>query len=173
MVVVEVVGYDPLWPAQFEAERRLLAVALPTAESIEHIGSTSVPGLAAKPVIDIVAVVPDVAEIAADVSPLERLGYEYRPWVFADDEEHLFLPKDTAGRRTHHLHVFGRTSPVPRQNRTFRDYLATHLDAARRYEAAKRRAAAQHPDSRARYGEAKDAVMRQVKAEAERWAATR
>jgi GrpB-like predicted nucleotidyltransferase (UPF0157 family) len=173
MPVVEVVDHDPAWPALFEAERRLLVAALPSARSIEHIGSTSVPGLAAKPIIDIAAVVPGIAAIAADVAALERLGYQYRPWVFADDEEHLFFPKDTAGRRTHHLHVFGSSSPLPRQNRVFRDYLATHPEAAGRYAAAKREAAHRHPDSRARYAEAKEAVMRLVLAEASRWGATR
>ncbi|MBA2948091.1 GrpB family protein [Streptomyces sp. PSKA28] len=77
--VVEVVAYDPTWPEQFETERQLLADALPQAVSIEHIGSTSVPGLAAKPIIDIIAVVPDVKEVAADVSALERHGYVFRP----------------------------------------------------------------------------------------------
>jgi GrpB-like predicted nucleotidyltransferase (UPF0157 family) len=173
MPVVEVVDPDPTWPARFEAERLLLVAALPTAESIEHIGSTSVPGLAAKPIIDIIAVVPGTAAITADFPALERLGYRHRPWVFAGDGEHLFFPKDTAGRRTHHLHVFGRTSPLPRQNRVFRDYLAAHPAAARRYEAAKREAAQRHPDSRARYAEAKEAVMRLLLAEASRWGETR
>ena len=167
--VVEVVAYDPNWPDRFETERQLLVNLLPTATSIEHIGSTSVPGLAAKPIIDILSVVPDVEEIAAGVAGLERLGYMFRPWVFADDEDHLFFPKDTAARRTHHLHVFGRTSPLPHENRIFRDYLATHPEAARRYAVAKRQAADLHPDSRARYGGAKEAIMRQLMADARLW----
>jgi GrpB-like predicted nucleotidyltransferase (UPF0157 family) len=168
--VVEVVTYDPTWPEQFETERRLLADVIPQAVSIEHIGSTSVPGLAAKPIIDIIAVVPDVEEIAADVSALEGHGYVYRPWCFADDKDHLFFPKDTAGKRTHHLHVLGTASPLPQENRMFRDYLATHAEAARRYDEAKRRAADLHPDSRAKYGEAKEAVMFEVIAGARQWA---
>ncbi|QLQ36500.1 GrpB family protein [Micromonospora robiginosa] len=168
--VVEVVVHDPRWPDQFERERRLLAEVLPTSLSIEHIGSTSVPGLAAKPIIDISAVLPDFQENAVDLEALGRLGYVFRPGVFADDEQHLFFPKDTAGRRTHHLHLFSVMSPLPRQNRIFRDYLAAHPDAARRYESAKRRAADLHPDSRARYGEAKEAAMLHVLAQARLWA---
>jgi GrpB-like predicted nucleotidyltransferase (UPF0157 family) len=167
--VVEVVAYDPAWSDRFERERQLLAEVLPGALSIEHVGSTSVPGLAAKPIIDIVAVVPDVDEIAGVVSALERLGYASRPGAFADDKDHLFFPKDSGGRRTHHLHIFSAASPLPQQNLIFRDYLAAHPDAARRYESVKHRAADLHPDSRARYGEAKEAVMRQLMAQALAW----
>ncbi|MFI7072640.1 GrpB family protein [Micromonospora sediminicola] len=168
--VVDVVAFDPTWPDQFERERRLLAEVLPRSLGIEHIGSTSVPGLAAKPIIDIQAVVPDVKDNAVVLEALDRLGYAFRPGAFADDDQHLFFPKDTAGRRTHHLHIFSVNSPHPQQNRIFRDYLAAHPDAARRYEAAKRRAANLHPDSRARYGEAKEEVTLQVLAQARLWA---
>jgi GrpB-like predicted nucleotidyltransferase (UPF0157 family) len=167
--VVEVVPYDPAWPDLFELERRLLVPVLPGALSIEHLGSTSVAGLAAKPIIDIVVVVPEVSEIASDVSGLERLGYMFRPLAFADDRHHLFFVKNTEGKRTHHLHVFGEQSSRPQDNRVFRDYLSAHPGAARRYEAAKRKAAEAHPDSRARYAEAKEAVMLQLVDEARLW----
>ncbi|MBA2948090.1 GrpB family protein [Streptomyces sp. PSKA28] len=85
----------------------------------------------------------------------------------------MFLPKDTAGKRTHHLHVFGVASPHPRENRIFRDYLRARPETARRYEASKRRAADLHPDSRARYGDAKEAVVLEVMAEARLWAVSR
>lgn len=163
--VVVVVPYDAAWPALFAEEARLLAAALPGARSIEHVGSTSVPGLAAKPVIDIV-----VVAAAVDVAALVPLGYTFRPHAFPDDPEHLFLVKDTGGVRSHHLHVFGEGSPWPARNRAFRDYLAAHPDAARRYEAAKYAAADLHPDSRARYGEAKEDVMMRLVAEADTWA---
>ncbi|AXH88660.1 GrpB domain, predicted nucleotidyltransferase, UPF0157 family [Micromonospora aurantiaca] len=167
--VVEVVPYDPAWPERFRIEERLLSEALPAALSVEHFGSTSVPGLAAKPVIDILVVVPEVGAVVADVRPLEQLGYAYRPLAFPDDDEHLFFAKDTAGKRSHHLHVFGVTSQVPEANRVFRAYLAATPDAARRYEAAKRRAAALHPHSRAQYGAAKEKVFAQLSAEARLW----
>ncbi|MFG2166102.1 GrpB family protein [Micromonospora chersina] len=167
--VVEVVAYDPAWPERFTAAQRLLVGALPTAVSIEHIGSTSIPGMAAKPIVDIQAVVPEVEAVLADLRPLEQLGYVYRPLIFPDDDQHLFFPRDTAGRRTEHLHVFGVTSPVPAENRLFRAYIAADADAARRYEAAKRHAAERHPDSRARYGAAKEEAMRQLIAEARLW----
>ncbi|MFF4891255.1 GrpB family protein [Micromonospora chersina] len=167
--VVEVVAYDPAWPERFTAAQRLLVGALPTAVSIEHIGSTSIPGMAAKPIVDIQAVVPEVEAVLADLRPLEQLGYVYRPLVFPDDDQHLFFAKDTAGRRAEHLHVFGVTSPVPAENRLFRAYIAADAAAARRYEAAKRHAAERHPDSRARYGAAKEEAMRQLAAEAHLW----
>ncbi|MEV5695523.1 GrpB family protein [Micromonospora globbae] len=68
--VVEVVAYDPAWSEQFKVEQRRLADALPTALSIEHIGSTSIPGLAAKPIIDILAVVPVVDVVVAALARL-------------------------------------------------------------------------------------------------------
>lgn len=167
--VVAVVPYDPTWPALFAQEARPLAAALPGALSVEHIGSTSVPGLAAKPVIDILVVVADVS--AVDVSALAPLGYTFRPHAFPDDSDHLFLVKDTAGVRSHHLHVFAEGSPWPPRNRAFRDYLAAHPDACRRYEAAKRAAADLHPDSRARYGDAKQDAVTRLAEEARVWAA--
>lgn len=167
--VVEVVPYDPAWPELFEAEQRLLSEALPEALSIEHIGSTSIPGLAAKPIIDISAVVPEVDGVVADLRPLEQLGYVYRPMAFPEDGEHLFFAKDTAGKRSHHLHVFGATSLVPEGNRVFRAYLGANPAAARRYEVVKQRAAELHPDSRARYGAAKEETMTKLSAEARRW----
>ena len=169
MEIVDVVAYDPAWPGAFLAEREALTHAVPGALTIEHIGSTSVPGMAARPIIDIQVVVPDLHAVLADLAPLQRLGYRHRPDAFPDHEEHEFLAKDTAGLRTHHLHLFGVTSPLPEANRTFRDYLAAHPDAARRYESAKRRAADLHPDSRARYGDAKRAMTAELKAEARRW----
>ncbi|WP_262284639.1 GrpB family protein [Micromonospora sp. MA102] len=167
--VVEVVPYDPAWPELFETERRLLSKALPEALSVEHIGSTSVPGLAAKAVIDIMVVVPEADAVIADLRPLEQLGYVYRPGVFPEDGDHLFFPKDTAGKRSHHLHVFGVRSPVPGENRVFRAYLEANPAAARRYEAAKKRAADLHPHSRGRYGAAKEETMAQLSAEARTW----
>ncbi|MET7836004.1 GrpB family protein [Micromonospora sediminicola] len=166
---VEVVPYDPSWPARFAAERLLLSDALPTALSIEHIGSTSVPGLMAKPIIDIQAVVPEVDDVLADLAPLRRLGYVHRPLAFPADGDHLFLVKDTAGRRSQHLHVFRVTSGAPEENRLFRAYLTTHPGAARRYEAAKLRAAERHPDSRARYALAKEEEFLRLLTEARLW----
>ncbi|MFC0031833.1 GrpB family protein [Micromonospora chaiyaphumensis] len=167
--VVVVVPYDPAWPERFTVEQRLLSEALPAALSIEHIGSTSIPGCAAKPIIDIQMAVPDVDAVVADLRPLELLGYVYRPTAFPEDRDHLFFAKDTAGKRTHHLHVFHVTSSVPEANRVFRAYVAANPDAARRYEVAKRRAAERCPDSRAQYGAAKEEAMTQLSAEARRW----
>jgi GrpB-like predicted nucleotidyltransferase (UPF0157 family) len=167
--VVEVVEYDRSWPEAFEIETQRLRSVLPPAATIEHIGSTSVPGLAAKPIIDIMVVMAMVADVVHDVSPFERLGYEYRPLAFPEDSDHLFFVKDSAGVRTHHLHVFDARSPEPRANRVFREFLVTHPEAAARYAAAKRTAAQAHPDSRARYGKAKEAVTFELLEQATRW----
>src|SRR5688572_23621274 len=104
---VEVVPSSDAWPAQFEQERAALRAALgDAAVSIEHIGSTAVPGLAAKPTIDILVVVDAVEEFLARLSGVEALGYDYRANnTFIGSESHLFLRKVVDGKRTHHLHV--------------------------------------------------------------------
>lgn len=76
------------------------------------MGSTSVPGLCAKPTIDVMAVLDELAAVADRVEPLARIGYEYRPGSFAADEGHMFLRKMADGKRTHHLHAVAAGSPL-------------------------------------------------------------
>jgi GrpB-like predicted nucleotidyltransferase (UPF0157 family) len=166
---VEVVAYDGTWAEMFDVERDLLAAVIPEARAIEHIGSTSIPGLAAKPTIDILAVVDEISDVLDRRSVLAELGYEYRPGSFADDDEHLFFRKVSGRRRTHHLHVLASSSPKPESYRLFRDYLITNGDAANRYEEAKRALALQYANERARYIDKKVDVVSELLSEAFRW----
>jgi GrpB-like predicted nucleotidyltransferase (UPF0157 family) len=166
---VEVVAHDAAWAEMFRAERQLLAEAVPRARAIEHIGSTSVPGLAAKPTIDVLVVVDDVNDVLNRRSVLAELGYEYRPGSFTEDDQHLFFRKVSDGRRTHHLHVLAASSPKPERYRLFRDYLTANDDAAHRYEQAKRSLAMQHANERGRYVAEKAEVVTELLAEACRW----
>ncbi|MGQ4517161.1 GrpB family protein [Streptomyces sp. DW26H14] len=165
---VEVVDYDPAWPARFAAERALLAGVLPGASAIEHVGSTSVPGLCAKPTIDILAVVPDVEDVRERTDALARHGYDYRPGSFPDDEQHLFFRKVADGRRTHHLHVVAAGSPLPEDYRLFRDYLRSDDEAAREYGRLKRALADRHAAERPRYIAEKSAFVDELMARARR-----
>jgi GrpB-like predicted nucleotidyltransferase (UPF0157 family) len=167
--IVEVVAYDGTWAEMFAAERDLLAANIPEAHAIEHIGSTSIPGLAAKPTIDILVVVDEISGVLDRRSVLAGLGYEYRPGSFADDDEHLFFRKVSGGRRTHHLHVLASSSPKPESYRLFRDYLIMNGDAANRYEAAKRALALQYANERGRYIVEKVDVVSELLSEASRW----
>lgn len=168
--VVEILDWTPEWAERFERDKAELAAVLPPDATIEHIGSTSVPGLPAKPILDIDVTVSDIESLRANRDPIEALGYYYNPKYFGDDPDHLFLKRDTDGRRTEHLHIFHRRSSAPRSDRAFRDYLISHPDAARRYSDAKKAAAKAHPDSRGVYGEAKSAVFLELLKEARTWA---
>lgn len=168
--VVEILDWTPAWAERFERDKAELAAVLPTDVTIEHVGSTSVPGLPAKPTIDILVTTSDVDTLRANLQPLEALGYDYNPKYFADDPDHLFLKRDTDRSRTEHLHIFHRRSPSPRSDRAFRDYLIAHPKAARRYAGAKKAAAKTHPDSRGAYGQAKEPVFLELLQEARAWA---
>lgn len=164
--MVEVVPYDPSWPAQFERERDLLGQILPTALSIEHVGSTSVPGLSAKPTIDILVVMPIAEQVLAVVEELAAIGYDYRPGSFPEEDDHFFFRKVAQGRRTHHLHVLGSSSSAPAEYRLFRELLIGCPDAAARYEAEKLRLAVLYRGDRTAYVLAKQDVVEELLREA-------
>jgi GrpB-like predicted nucleotidyltransferase (UPF0157 family) len=120
---VELRPYDPDWPAAFERERTLIAPILgANAVAIEHMGSTSIRGLSAKPIVDVIVLVQDL-ELARDVVPaLEETGYSY--WADNPDKTKLFLVRGLppAPHRTHHLHIYSDVDEVER-HLVFRDQL--------------------------------------------------
>lgn len=150
---VEVVPYSDEWPAQFEQARAELSAALgDTASSIEHIGSTAVPGMAAKPTIDILVVVDDIADFLARLPAVEALGWDYRAKnTFIGSESHLFLRKVVDGKRTHHLHVVRQGSSEIEEYRLFRDELCANPALAADYEEIKWRLAREHAHERGEY----------------------
>lgn len=143
---MEIVDYDPRWPALAAESISELTDALPGAFiRIEHFGSTSVPGLAAKPVIDLMAGVADLDEIA------DRLREELPPLGYTQLDVgmrgRLFFPKDQDGRRTHHLHVVPADTIPTRNEILLRDYLRRRAQDAARYGALKRAIAAELGDA--------------------------
>ncbi len=149
---VEVVAYSVTWPERFRRERDALMAALDgVADSIEHVGSTAVPGLAAKPTIDILIVVDSVAAFLDRLPALEELGYEHRPDGPVGRDAHHFLRRVEAGRRTHHLHVLTVDSPEVRRFLAFRDALRRDRHLAAEYERLKTDLAARHATERDRY----------------------
>ena len=157
------VPYDPDWSAAFERERALLADRLRPwlAAGIHHIGSTAVPGLAAKPVIDMVAGVGDLDDARAAIPVLAALGYEHanhRP------HEALWFSKPVGSdwpERTHHLHLTERGSDLWRERLAFRDALRTDPALLREYAELKQRLAVQEQDM-ARYTAGKRAFVVRV-----------
>jgi GrpB-like predicted nucleotidyltransferase (UPF0157 family) len=167
---VEVVAYDPAWPARFETERAVLLAAVPGLfASIEHVGSTSVPGLLAKPTIDILAVVDDLDAVLLRLDDLAAAGYDHRPGSF-DDARHLFFRKVEAGKRLAHLHVVDSSSPAIDGYRLFRKFLIANPDAAARYAALKRALAGRFANERQRYVDLKQREVDVLMLEARRWA---
>jgi GrpB-like predicted nucleotidyltransferase (UPF0157 family) len=165
---VEILAYDPAWPEWFaELGRELRAGLGGVARRIDHIGSTAVPGLAAKPIIDLQVSVADFEPLAAYREPLERLGYVYR----ADNPERTKRYfREPPGRRRTHVHVRRAGSFSEQWALLFRDYLRAHPDAAAEYEAVKRRLALRFRDDRRRYTDAKGPFLWEVIRRADEWA---
>jgi GrpB-like predicted nucleotidyltransferase (UPF0157 family) len=156
--MVDIVEHDPRWATLFEEEKvRLFAVAGDVLVNIEHIGSTAVPGLAAKAIIDIMGGVKRLGDTGRSVSALEGLGYEYVPQyeIYIPERRYFRKPRTGEGPRTHHLHVVEMTSDFWRRHLLFRDYLKTHPEAAREYADLKRHLAAVHGDDGWAYTDAK------------------
>ena len=155
---VEIVAYDPAWPARFERERQRLQATLAPwlAGTIEHIGSTAVPLLAAKPVIDIMAPVHSLAHSRPAIEAAASAGYLYAP--YKADAMHWFC-KPSPSMRTHHLHLVPLGSPLWRERLAFRDALRADPEVAAAYAALKLRLALEFRDDREAYTEAKTAFI--------------
>lgn len=151
---VEIVPYDPRWPERFEAERVLLDDTLRhwLTGPIEHIGSTAVPGLSAKPIIDIMVPVASLAGSTGVIDAARRLGYLHHP--YKADEMHWFC-KPSPAFRTHHLHVVEHGGTAWQQRLALRNALRRDAALAARYAQLKRSLAARHPLDRDAYTQAK------------------
>lgn len=166
---VAIEAYDPEWPRRFAKEAAALRAVLDRSLGlragrdyrVHHVGSTAVPGLAAKPVIDIVIAVENRTVWPELVDPVQTLGYVY--WADNPASDRLFFVKGMppyGTRRTHHVHV--RPPEQVQRLLQFRDYLRAHPVEARRYERLKRHLARAHPIDRDAYTEAKTAMIEQM-----------
>lgn len=164
--VIRVVDYDSQWPLAFRRWRDVVGATLgATACRIEHVGSTSVPGLAAKPIVDIQVSVADLDDETRYAPQLETAGLQLRS---RDDLHRYFRP--FAGRpRDVHVHVCAVGSTWEREHLLLRDYLRAHPAARREYAATKREAAADWADDGIAYTDAKSSVILAILDRAERW----
>jgi GrpB-like predicted nucleotidyltransferase (UPF0157 family) len=152
--------YRPEWPAQFEALRARLAPALgPVALSIEHVGSTSVPGLAAKPIIDLDVVIASPAELPAAVAALQTLGYQHQGDLGVPDREAF---RGGPAEVDHHLYVCIHGSLALRNHLLVRDALRGSAALRERYGAVKRGLAARFPEDIDAYVDGKTAVLAEI-----------
>ena len=150
---VIVVEYDPTWEKTFRTLRGGIAAALNgLIVSIEHVGSTSIPGVAAKPIIDMDVVVRSLDDIPRAIGRLSALGYEHQGDLGIAGREAFESP---GGSPNHHLYLCSVESQELRRHIVFRDYLRDHPDEARRYSELKKSLAAEHRNDRKAYTEAK------------------
>ncbi len=161
---IRVVDYDPTWPRKFEMHLGIIAKALGDAAlRIEHIGSTSVPGLAAKPIIDILVVVEDSADESTYLPQLEAAGYVLRVREPDWNEHRMFRTPE----KDVHVHVYSAGCREIERNLTFRDRLRTNAEDRSRYEETKRALAKNDwPDMNA-YADAKREVIEGIIAAAQ------
>lgn len=152
---VAIVAYDPSWPDAFRKEKEHLLACLPPEllRRVEHFGSTAVPGLAAKPVVDILVEVTDLEATKARIVPvLEGQGYDYfwRPTIGEEPPFYAWFIKrePNTGARTHHIHMMDASPEFDLhwERLLFRDYLVEHPEVAREYEALKLRLASESDD---------------------------
>jgi GrpB-like predicted nucleotidyltransferase (UPF0157 family) len=166
---IVIVDYDPRWPEMFRAERdAILSATGPRLVAIEHVGSTAVPGLGAKPIIDIMAGVRRLAEAAECIAPLAPLGYRYLPEYEALIPDRRFFRKGPPGPITHHLHLVELGGDFWERHLLFRDYLRTHPEAAEAYYQLKRQMAARFSPDRNAYTDSKTQFIRSVEDRARR-----
>ncbi|RCS66189.1 GrpB family protein [Brachybacterium sp. JB7] len=168
--VVEIVPYDDGWPSRFLASAAELSAVLPDAV-IEHVGSTSVPGLSSKDTIDIAVGVRDVGTVLTGpvLAALGAAGFAYMPRSFADDPDHAFLHRIVDDHRTDHVHVVPSGSVTFTDYLLFRGFLRADPDAACRYGAAKLDLARRYADRRSVYVDEKQAVVDRLMDEARAW----
>ena len=174
---ISITPYDPQWPELFRQEKEHLLNCLPNGliRRIEHFGSTAVPGLAAKPIVDILVEVTDLQATRKRIAPaLEAQGYDYfwRP-SFGDDGPPFYAwfikRQASSGRRTHHIHMVERQFAEHWDRLLFRDYLIEHPRIAEEYQRLKLRLASAYPNDRVAYTQGKTEFIVKVTAMAKQF----
>jgi GrpB-like predicted nucleotidyltransferase (UPF0157 family) len=172
MSKVEVVPHDPLWRDAFEAEAKQVAAALgEKVVAVHHIGSTAIPNIYAKPVVDLLVEIGDITEVDNRSSAMESLGYEVMG-EYGIPGRRYFRKDNPEGIRTHNLHAFEAGSAEVERHLTFRDYMVAHPVDAQRYSALKRKLAEEHPQSMDGYMDGKDGFIKEMDRRAAQWRAS-
>ena len=166
---VVVVPYDPAWMIDFQTEAERIRQGLqPLAVRIHHIGSTSIPGMPAKPIIDILLEVDDILALDARTARMQSLGYEAKG-EFGIPGRRYFRRNNSDGVRTHHVHAFAAEVTDVVRHLAFRDYMIAHHSEAKLYANLKCQLAARHPDDVVAYMDGKGAFITEYEARAIVW----
>jgi GrpB-like predicted nucleotidyltransferase (UPF0157 family) len=170
--VVELVPHDPVWAERAAVESERLALSIGgTLIRIEHVGSTSIAGIVAKPTIDLMPIVRSLTELDARQRQVEALGYVWRGEFGIPGRRYCI--REEQRKRLFHVHCHQEGHPEIARTLVFRDYLRAHAEEARDYEALKRDAAAKHPSDTLSYSNAKSDWIRACIERATEWAKTR
>ena len=161
---VEVVPHDPNWRSAFESESKLIALALrDNVVAIHHIGSTAIPQIHAKPIVDMLVEVKDIIKVDRHSSEMEALGYQ------AMGEFGISGRRYFRKGRTHHIHSFEVGSPQIERHLAFRDYMIAHSEAAQQYSELKRELANKYHDNIQAYMNGKDGFIKEIDLKAAKW----
>ena len=167
-IPVILAAYNPDWPQLAASHAERLRVLGPVLVIVHHIGSTAVPGLAAKPIIDLMPLVTNLADLDRERGRVEALGYKWHGELGISGRRYCAL-SDESGIRIVQLHFFKADSPHAERHIAFRDYLRAHPESANAYERIKRRARELHPNDSHAYTDEKDAWIRMMEATALIW----
>ena len=166
---IQVVAHDPAWRGEFEAEARNITRALGDhVVRLHHIGSTAIPGIFAKPIIDFLMEVENIVELDDRSSVMEELGYEAMG-EFGIPGRRYFRKDNASGVRTHQVHAFEADSTGVERHLAFRDYMIAHPVEAQAYGDLKQKLAKEHPDDIEAYMDGKDPFIKEYETKAIAW----
>ncbi len=166
---VEVVPHNPKWRDTFLAESKHIVDALgDNIVAIHHIGSTAIPSIYAKPIIDLLVELKDITKVDEQNSAMESLGYEVMG-EYGIPGRRYFRKHNQAGIRTHHVHAFEIGSEEIERHLAFRDYMIAHPEEAYKYSELKRQLAREHPHNIDGYMDGKDGFIKEMDLKAAQW----
>ena len=167
--IVEVVPHNPNWFSAFENESKQVAVTLGhNIVAIHHIGSTAIPTIYAKPIIDLLIEVKEIARVDERNSAMQVLGYEIMD-EFGISGRRFFRKDNEAGIRTHHIHAFEISSAQVERHLTFRNYMIANAEDAQKYSELKQELARKYPNNIEAYMDGKDEFIKEMDKKAAEW----